>query len=323
MWNGNTHDFMGQPIADFEGVTKSQYYYIHACAGSDTEELPFAMLGTHSGHPSTSVTGFDYMTFILYDNNGDEYFLFLHPQFQAYVKKAFLVSTVYENNHIGALTNLHDGVAQQIGGRFNVVANTVADISPPRVNAVITIDGTEKFNIYMQAQAWNWGGRYRMNYVQWDPPSKFKCHICGLCGDFKRPKTGAVVEHIETCDGEVVDYRDGWGDKAPEAFDPDGWTWEYGYVRDNCGGNYDITDNNGPDFVYNNPCDNDAFETLVKAECHKQRLSNHIDHCCNDVIGFSVCAKLVVSTSVVSLLNQFIEKRVNSLFDKSTSFSIK
>eukprot|EP01083_Nonionella_stella_P098473 276947_1 len=64
-WNGARHDFQGQPANG-----KYQFYYIYPCAQRSTNELPFTVLGKHYQWGSKSVSGLDYITMQLYDDNG-------------------------------------------------------------------------------------------------------------------------------------------------------------------------------------------------------------------------------------------------------------
>ena len=97
------------------------------------------------------------------------------------------------------------------------------------LNFTLTVDGTNTVGISMNGQNGD-ETRYRENYANIRIDRAYQCRACGLCRDFKLPMTGADVEFIEKCDGDVIPYRAGLSvTDTSEAYDIHRWSFEKNY----------------------------------------------------------------------------------------------
>ncbi len=122
-WNWMKHDFQGD-------IDKLQYYYIHPCNGYSFNKLPFAMIGSHYSYGGRTVTGLDYITLVLFDNDGEdnisEYYIFISTYFQKYIlENENSISTNYDininnNKQLIELTSSATNPTP-IGNRFEII----------------------------------------------------------------------------------------------------------------------------------------------------------------------------------------------------------
>eukprot|EP01083_Nonionella_stella_P087954 244892_1 len=112
-WSGTRahHDFMGQPATG-----QSQYYYVARCNGATVDDMPFTIIGKHKQWSGSGVTGLQYVTMELYDDDGSEYIVFLSSSIARYGSRG--ASTLYDEQ--GQLAYLTSGVDTTIGNRFSI-----------------------------------------------------------------------------------------------------------------------------------------------------------------------------------------------------------
>eukprot|EP01083_Nonionella_stella_P107624 311920_1 len=322
-WNGALHAFQGQPRNG-----KNQFYYIYPCAHSSVNHLPFTVLGKHYQWGSKSVSGLDYITMQLYDDNGDIYYLWLSSSIHSYLNATAAVNTLYDDNTAATLVTYD--TATPIGNRFNITITSSSN--PARIDVALTIDGKCDVNLYMISQGNHVNGRDRMHYLHIDPPECYRCFICGLCGDFERVSTDSEWEQMETCDGGFVSYRAGWSATITEAYDINGWTWEQSYVEATCANRTALpTDpivygvSAGDNFTYVPKCD-PSIESQVISECAAAKTAQSA--CC-DLIGNGYCDQLQTNCesdacagSVASGTNvTVISRHVQSVFTDPVNFT--
>eukprot|EP01083_Nonionella_stella_P180253 642262_1 len=291
MWNGDRHDFQGQP-----STGKDEFYYLHRCAGVDSTMMPFSISGRHHRWSSKSVSGLDYIIIHLVDSNGDMYYVWLSSGIHAYLDAATATNTNYDDNTATA-SALTSGTEEQIGSRFALL---YTQTSTNQIKVVLTIQQTCTVELYMKGEAVYDSAtgfdRYRMHYLQITPPECYRCFICGLCGDFANKATYGVWERVQTCNGGFTSYRAGYSAAITEAYDVNGWSWEYSYVEANCNAT-DAGDGSGtvdPEPYFPapladpivEPCDNAALQRAVIEECQSARDSRTT--CC-ETIGEEYC----------------------------------
>eukprot|EP00486_Rosalina_sp_Unknown_P012026 CAMPEP_0201591552 /NCGR_PEP_ID=MMETSP0190_2-20130828/189698_1 /ASSEMBLY_ACC=CAM_ASM_000263 /TAXON_ID=37353 /ORGANISM="Rosalina sp." /LENGTH=760 /DNA_ID=CAMNT_0048049943 /DNA_START=677 /DNA_END=2956 /DNA_ORIENTATION=+ len=287
MFNGNRHDFQGTPTYSDAMGLRNQFYYIHPCSGESSADMPIKVAGTHYHWGSRDVSGVDYLSITLTDLNGDIYQVYLSSGIAGYTGPNSGASSNYDTaNGNGLVTSLTSGTSTSIGTRFSIHYTQISHNH--KASFKITIDGDKEFPIYMQGQTSYEGGRYKMHYVQMSVPQELKCFTCGLCGDFNIKTTGATTEAMETCDGNLIDYRAGWYvSYTPEAYDTYGWTWEKLFADNQCGLiDYDNKDNKKVPVV--DACD-PAIETDVINACDAAIAAQQ--DCC-DTIGNGFCEGL-------------------------------
>eukprot|EP01083_Nonionella_stella_P263575 895219_1 len=291
IWNGNKHDFQGQPTVNFSGVFKEQYYYMYPCAGSSFTDMPFAISGRHYHWNGLPVTGLDYITIELYDDNGDVHFLWFSSSLHHWVTNGpTTLFDAYNSSELNELSNL-----TTILGQTNKFRVTYTQSSDKRIDVLLEIGNKGcSVQLFMYAQTNFVDNRYRMHYLQIAPPFCYKCHSCGLCGDFKRASSGDTYEDLETCGGGMAQYRDGWSADITEAYDCNAYGWEKGYVGEFCSQegasplNGTYTPFIGPDFVYVPPCDL-VIESTVISACQNAR--DALSGCCA-AIGGDYCDEM-------------------------------
>merc|ERR1719384_493092 len=95
---GTLLEFIGETTVVQKGKQKNQFYYVAACDGSTIEDMPFAIIGTHYHWRTYPVSGIDYFTIELYDNNSKEdvYFVYLSYLLHFYAKKSSLSSPDFD-----------------------------------------------------------------------------------------------------------------------------------------------------------------------------------------------------------------------------------
>eukprot|EP01083_Nonionella_stella_P174389 604371_1 len=273
-WSGTRahHDFMGQPATG-----QSQYYYVARCNGATVDDMPFTIIGKHKQWSGSGVTGLQYVTMELYDDDGSEYIVFLSSSIARYGSRG--ASTLYDEQ--GQLAYLTSGVDTTIGNRFSIQITR----SSSRMNAVLTIDGT------CTVQFWMDGSMTGMHTLYITPPDCYRCFICGLCGDFRRAAAATSRQKLETCGGGFVEYTKGWGSDNAFAYDTNGNTWEVNYCsqtrRRLSGTSGEYTPDIG-DFTYVEPCDS-SIEQQVAESCQTAR--DNAVTCC-DLIGGTLCDEL-------------------------------
>ena len=165
LWNGDTHDYQGQPDLYVDGVLKNQYYYLAPCYDSSTDDMPFAILGTHYKVGTSSVSGLEYIVIELYDSDGTEYLVFFSADLHSYIATTDAISTLYDDN-VGLMTDLTSNVDTSIGSRF--VINYI-QTSTTRIDVTLTIGGQCVISFFMSGQGYL-DGRWRMHYFYIDPP---------------------------------------------------------------------------------------------------------------------------------------------------------
>eukprot|EP01083_Nonionella_stella_P048819 130317_1 len=309
VWNGNRHDFQGQPARNFSGTFKEQYYYLHPCAGSSlTDDMPITIMGRHYHWGDRSVTGLDYITLELYDDNGDQYLAWFSSSIHHWVLNGFgTMNSLFDAHDTATLNDLVSGATTNLGleDKFKI---TYAQTNDRRIDVYIEIGDFCSLQFYMYGQMNFVDGRYRMHYLQITPPFCYKCHSCGLCGDFKSESTGETIEFLETCDGYSIGYRAGWSATIEEAYDCNALSWEKSVV-DNCTNDetptppapgstpapvVPYTPFIGDDFAYVPPCD-PSIEAQVITACQS---AVDADAVCCATIGGLFCDELQESCEV-------------------------
>ena len=166
MFNGDIHDYQGQPDLYVDGVLKNQYYYLAPCHDSSTDDMPFAILGTHYKVGTSSVSGLEYIVIELYDSDGTEYLVFLSADLHSYIATTDAISTLYDDN-AGLMTDLTSNVDTSIGSLF--VINYI-QTSSSRIDVTLTIGNECDVSFFMYDQGYYVDGRWRMHYFYIDPP---------------------------------------------------------------------------------------------------------------------------------------------------------
>jgi len=294
MWNGGHHDFQGQPDTyTADGTLKNQFYYIAPCSDMSSVDLPVTILGTHLRYRTALVSGLDYLVLELYDTlraKKPSYNIYLSSAIASYADRSEDgVTTDYDDTKADAphaLNALESGATTAIGDRFSVAFTDDGD----SVTLELTVDGVNNITIFMKAmmseQTVSSGEtRYTMHYTLIQQAEAYKCASCGLCGNFKdKVDFTAETQELERCDGSMVAFNAGDDESVPEAYDPEGWTWEKNFVENECASagsstiQYDIADNNGDDFVFVASCD-EKIQTMVDTKCEGSR--NKLTQCCN------------------------------------------
>ena len=94
----------------------------------------------------------------------------------------------------------------------------------------------------------------------------------------------------------MVAFHAGDDADVPEAYDPNGWTWEKNFFENECANDeevqYDITGNNGDDFEIVAPCD-EAIATEVELNCELTLNELELSACCDDGNMGDVCDALL------------------------------
>jgi len=275
---GVKHDYQGLPQNGLD-----QFFYIHPCAGSDHNDLPYHMIGRHFPYRgSTKVSGFDYMVLELFDDNNVQYNLFFSSAFHEYAQ-----STNTDYDTVEGLTTFNSGTTTTIGNRFSVhyIQNDVKTIT-----VTLTVDNHCKLHFTMIGQ-YDYSsslGRYTMHYVRVNPPDCYKCAICGLFGDFQG-------KEMQTCDGQGTVTYGGY----TNAWDTRGWTWETTYTNNHC--SVDSTPTPAepyepepdPTFPYDACSDVDsAIRQLAEEKCVDARNRHDVNECCGE-IGSVFCEDLM------------------------------
>lgn len=110
-----------------------QYYYIHPCRAVTREQMPFTMLGTHKQKSSTTSAGypfFEYLTLELYDEDGEEYLIWLSLDDttngigRKWILRDSNTDTDYRANlpfDPIEINEIEDDVETQIGNRFTII----------------------------------------------------------------------------------------------------------------------------------------------------------------------------------------------------------
>jgi hypothetical protein len=220
-WAGDTHHCQG---------SNNLYYYMYPCANHARQDMPFDIAGYHYTHggSATSVSTLYYALLVLYDTDAvaagattDKYYVWINPAFQKYS-----ISTSAANGMLydSSATSLVSGVQTSIGNRFEITVTT----SYRRVDVVLNIFECE-LSFYMSGS-----GVGHAIYIT--PPACYRCHTCGLCGNFIWPTTDTTnryAHNLPLCTGGRRFYRHEWlmwGTRYPEAHDANGWSWGVDYV---------------------------------------------------------------------------------------------
>ena len=290
------HDFQGQP----SDGGKELFYYMYPCWGYDQIDMPIYMLGRHVKYGSQHVSGLDYLTLRLFDN--DEYLLYLAPTIYEYVLKTSAQQSVLydttKSNGVTTTSITDDGIPNTIGGsggRFEISVNSSEPRGKARIDVEITWDTTCEL-IFSIESTHNFNdppNRYQMSQLIVEPSQCLKCFTCGLLGDFtgratrRRLNEGGESDSgvLKSCDGNDYTFTTGIN-KA--AHDGNGWGCEYGYVEDNVEGEEEISIYipDEPEVIPPNPCDVN-IEQQVKNEC--QRARNAKSECCSKMEFTSLC----------------------------------
>eukprot|EP01083_Nonionella_stella_P256887 879898_1 len=310
-WSGQRHDFMGQPTKG-----NSQVYYVARCNGVSVDAMPFTIIGHHTYIGLSDImTGLDYLTFELYDDDGTEYLLFFNSSIASYTTRYDAGSTLYASVESTVLTSIRSDTNTQIGNRFSIRFTESFD----DIEAILTIDGTCFVKFWMES----WTGITTL-YIK--PPTCYKCFICGLCGDFKREAAISHLQKLETCDGGFVNYVAGWESHDDFAHDLTGNTWGVSYcsrMRRRLSGSYgddQYLPDVGDDFTYVEPCDSYIAQITVDL-CQTAR--DNAVTCC-DLIGSTFCDELqetceidacVVSGTDSSVIDTAVEKLFTAAID--------
>ena len=180
--------------------------------------MPFNILAKHRPWKGKSVQGVEYFTFELFDDDEQRFYLFFSSSFQKMINASLAVSTLYDDNRDSPF--LYDIPAEnetEIGERFSVY---FMQTDGNRLDAVIYVDDGCSIEFFMEGQvSRKKDGRWLMHLGLIYPPSCYKCFACGLCGDFKREKSGDGWQHLETCYGGTLPYKAGWGGDNYFAFE--------------------------------------------------------------------------------------------------------
>ena len=107
-----------------------QYYYMHPCLETINgdpicrDDMPFTMLGQHYLSNWSPYTTLDYLTFELFDDNGDIYYIFFSSAFQSWIKTSNMMCDTSLHDELDpsdTLNTLSSGVSITIGNRFEVL----------------------------------------------------------------------------------------------------------------------------------------------------------------------------------------------------------
>jgi len=300
-WNGHRHDFQGD----------DEYYYVTPCAGSDHVDLPFDIVGQHLEWGESHVSGLQYLTFVLYDDNGDTLLLFMNADIQSFTKANSVTSTLYSSYNTAALTTIVPNEITPMGSRFTLFFTQ----NGASIDASLSMDGC-MVSFWMQGQLTNEFDRYTSHAVVIQPPSCYRCHICGLCGDFQ-----SSDEQMQSCYGFAMPYTDGYSADVAFAYDINGNTWQKDYRDEHCAVGEEPDDINEyvssvpENFVYVDPCDAD-MAVVVRMAC--QEVRDFASECC-ELIGGTYCDEMQTACEidVCAQINgnaEFIIDAVTALF---------
>ena len=156
MFNGNKHDFQGQPLTEYQnsGELMNQFYYIHPCNGVSDVDMPIKALVTHYHWGTRSVSGADYITLILTEFDGGnkkEYYVYLSSALHFYVDASNGgISTDYDvaNGNGVTFSSLVPSQLVSIGRRFKVLYTNIQ--TNYKSYFKISIDDGEELTVYMQ-----------------------------------------------------------------------------------------------------------------------------------------------------------------------------
>merc|ERR1719495_1294827 len=263
MWNGGHHDFQGQPDQYTAAGTalKNQFYYVAPCSDMSAADLPVTILGTHLRFRETAIAGLGYLVLELFDRRHEAtatFNIYLSASIASYAARAVEgVSTDYDDTKAVAPSALHaieKDTTTAIGDRFSAVLSADGAADSAAVTLALTVDGENTITIFMEALM-SAEVRHAGHSVLIEQAEAYKCASCGLCGNFKhKAELISDAQKLERCDGSMVALRSGHNADAPEAYDPDGWTWEKNFFENECANDeavqYDIADNgDGFEFV--------------------------------------------------------------------------
>lgn len=139
MYDNSKHDLQGS----------GQYYYLMSCDIVNKNSIPYSILGKHAPY-SGRISGLDYITLELYDNNNNKYLVFLSASIGYYVLQTDGVSTLYDdnlNNGIALIPLTYDQ-SINIGERFVILVNK----SGKKIDVTLTIDGKCELKFMMECQ---------------------------------------------------------------------------------------------------------------------------------------------------------------------------
>lgn len=294
-WNGGHHDFQGQPDTyTADGALKNQFYYVAPCSDMSAVDLPVTILGTHMRYRTALVSGLDYLVLELFDRMykpSATHNIYLSSSIASYAARdTDGVSTDYDDTKAdapNALNAIEHATVTAIGDRFSALVTIDGDTT----TLELTVDGENTITIFMKAQLGlqtvsSGETRYTMHYVLIQQAAAYKCASCGLCGNFKNKiDFTAETQELERCDGSMVTFQPGDDADVPEAYDPEGWTWEKNFVQNECASagtsvQYDISGNNGDEWVFVASCD-EKIQTMVDTKCEGSR--NKLSSCCNSM----------------------------------------
>eukprot|EP01084_Bolivina_argentea_P140179 246519_1 len=272
-------------------------------------------MGTHI-YWRSSVKTLHYITLELYDYNGDEYLVWFNGYIHEYVLNNNNISPLYDTaKNQASLNTLISGVQTNIGERFKILYK---QINSKTISVDMIIDGVCELTFYMYMS------NSRIHKLVIKPPTCYKCHVCGLCGDFKTKPTSSKWKRLESVTGQIVKYRTGCcGSKFKELYDKRGWGCEKKYVDSilrrrrlqNINDSYSI--DAGDNFTYVHPC-NESVDAKAIQQCQLARRANHTVHACQSV-GDSFCDDLQETCAIdvceASALNiSSVENNVQELF---------
>merc|ERR1719295_1957098 len=239
------------------------------------------------------MTGLGYLVLELFDQRHAAtatYNIYLSASIASYAARDVEgVSTDYDDTKAVAPSALHaieKDTTTAIGDRFSAVLSADGAADSAAGTLALTVDGENTITIFMEALM-SAEVRHAGHSVLIEQAEAYKCASCGLCGNFKDRFDGCSdTQQLERCDGSMVAFHAGDDADVPEAYDPDGWTWEKNFFENECASadsstiQYDIASNNGDDFELVPSCD-EAIQSEVKSRCEASL--NSLSACCNSM----------------------------------------
>merc|ERR1711971_626449 len=239
--------------------------------------------------------GLDHFTIALYGET--EYYIFISANLHSYIEVAQASGSAYDDNAGNAnLISMVSGADTLIGDFTFRYTQTIAN---QQIDAVLTTADGCTVSFYMKGQIWGAQNRYMMHVAVIQPPRCYRCHTCGICGDFK-----SSGSQLQTCHGSTIPFTAGWGSSNAFAYDVNGNTWEQEYRDTHCvvpDGIQTTEAPKGPPEVptpelpecfpdcFEDPCD-PAIAAQVVTEC--EDAYDDAEECC-DAIGGGVCDELL------------------------------
>ena len=154
-----------------------------SCDHNDRSDQPFSILGKLFGYDNSAVTGFDYITIMLYDG-WETYYVFLSTGIRKYVNAATAVSTLYDENVAAGVEMTDFGAGETIvaNGKFKLITNNNVGQNNLEFTLLNRQDGCSQSIAMSWQWIWNYhgSGRWQGHYVRFEVPTCYKCTTCGM-----------------------------------------------------------------------------------------------------------------------------------------------